>query len=545
MSKTSLFCLFVLIPTVCLSQVIWFSDSFQEPRLRPQWDRVDSSWHVHDGVLSVNTKAYDNLLSSHFYAYATQRFSFEVTLRGIRAGVFFNLDNTGSKTLSHMVRFDEKSILAGYFDGGGEFTATSVYDVPKLPTDWTTLRIDVDPVAKLYSIYVDDLFLGADTNLVFSSGYIGLQASDGLCEFKSVKVYSNLPPLPPQLPQLGSELSFLHVSHIQSKGEDLEIYVPELHRLVRLDLDGHWLAVQKPKDEPTLTVRVVYGNKTFTISNKHIIVRSLSGSVVDSIVEHLVAPSELLLMRSILYVADPGAKAVFQFSSEGRLIGKIDASLIGGFKAPRGIMALSNSQLVIADYDRLVFWDESASHLPIITFGPEGRKGQISWKSNSNTLGWLEFGFEDQGWDRISSLKSPSASAARTVELKNLKPLTRYALRYGPTLKTIPQAASASKLLRFSTPPSKKAMMPISRLPILCMVYRTISYRDKYPRQLYPQIPDGNTLSDDDTAYLRRATEFNREFYFRNSGSRMVLDFDFFVVDDTLWLHEVGDANPY
>jgi hypothetical protein len=77
------------------------------------------------------------------------------------------------------------------------------------------------------------------------------------------------------------------------------------------------------------------------------------------------------------------------------------------------------------------------------------------------------------------------------------------------------------------------------------MVYRTISYRDVYPATGFPSIPDGRTLSDAELEHLRAGVTFNQEFYFRNSSCWLFLDLDFAVVEDTLWLNDVGDQDPY
>jgi len=85
----------------------------------------------------------------------------------------------------------------------------------------------------------------------------------------------------------------------------------------------------------------------------------------------------------------------------------------------------------------------------------------------------------------------------------------------------------------------------LTRLPVMCMVYRTISYSEVYPPDRFPRIPWGRTISDEDLDYLRAACRFNSTFYFRNSGCRLMLDFDFHVVEDTLYLGDVGDKDPY
>src|SRR5512140_1294317 len=101
------FCAFLLtlfsIPAL-RAQTTWFEDGFMRATLGSSWKPATGSWSIGNGVVSLSTKDYDQLLASSFYAYDLQPFSIEVTLRGIRAGIYFSLDDTASKVLSHMVR---------------------------------------------------------------------------------------------------------------------------------------------------------------------------------------------------------------------------------------------------------------------------------------------------------------------------------------------------------------------------------------------------------------------------------------------------------
>ncbi len=525
-------------------QNIWLHDDFQRATLGSEWKCATGDWRITDSTLTIQTRSYDQLLASTYYTYDTRPFSFEVRLRGSRAGVYFDLDDRSSKALSQMVRFDEKSILAGYFDGAGEFTATNTFDSPKSPTDWITLRIDIDPPKKRYEIFVDGASVGIDTNLLFPSGYIGLQASDGRSDFKSVRVFANAPPVPSRVPAIGSEITFQHVGYVKAIGRDLTIYSPESHRLLRMNAAGKVVALDLQGEQPPLTTTAKIKDRVYTIERRRVIVSNSAGTVIDSICDRLVAPSSLASTSTTLFVADPGARTVFQFDPKGRLLGSLDASVIGGFKAPRGIDIYDQDKIVVADYDKLVIWDPRIDTFPVTTQPISPRTMQISWHSSSIAQPMLEYSGDGTIWLRAMSIET-ARNGRHTAMVKNLRPLTRYLFRLTPGLETIPASFSRSKVFRFTTPPSDPKMMPLSRLPVMYMVYRTICYRDRYPRDRYPEIPDGRTMTEEDLSYLRQATDFNREFYFRNSACRFVLDFDFYVVEDTLWLHEVGDSDPY
>jgi hypothetical protein len=525
-------------------QSVWFQDDFRRAKLGPEWASATGNWRIEDSTLSIQTTSYDQLLSSTYYTYSTRPFSVQATVRGLRAGVFFCLDDPSTKALSQMVRFEEKSILTGFFDGAGEFTATSTFDLRNPPTDWTSLRIDVDPLKKRYKIFLDGLLVGVDTNLVFPSGYFGLQASDGRSEFQSVRIFADTPPEPSRMPMIGSEITFQHVSYVKASGKDITIYSPESRRLLRLTPDGRLTALDPETKQPALTTTVRLKDRTYSIEQRKIMISNAAGAVVDSISDRLVRPSCLAATSNSLFVVDPGARAVFEFDPKGRFLNSFDASVIGGFKAPRGIDIYEGDKIVVADYDKLVIWDPRVETLPVSTRSMSPTMMQISWHSSGTGRPMLEYSGDGAIWLRALSIEG-GRNGRYTAMVKNLRPLRRYLYRFTPTVETIPAAFSHSRVLRFATPPADPGMMAVSRLPVLYMVYRTICYRDKYPRDRYPQIPDGRTISDEELAYLRQATDFNRSFYFRNSACRFVVDFDFYVVEDTLWLHDVGNSDPY
>ncbi|MCX6135651.1 MAG: hypothetical protein NTU47_17730 [Ignavibacteriales bacterium] len=535
--------LFLAFSSSLLSaQTVWFQDDFQRVDLGRQWKAATGDWHTKGNCLQINSRDYDDLLSSSFYAFADQPFSIEATLRGIRAGLYFSLDDRSSKALSHMVRFDEKSFLAGYFNAAGEFTATSTFDSPKIPSDWTTLRIDVDPVHSRYKVFIDGEIVGVDTNLVFVSGYIGLESSDGLSEFKSVRVSASGPPSIVRIPGKRDKVSFAHLAYVRERGSTLEVYHPELKQLLRIDAEGSLLSAEPMKTPPEMPKQIGLDGKTFAILGRRILVSDSSGALVDSISERLVSPTSLASHSGKLFAADPGARVIFVFNSSGHLENTIDAAVIGGFKAPRGIAVFGRNTLVVADYDKLVFLNDDPPAQPSAITDRNLGSCQISWTTNLSGPAWLDVARDGESWRTDAAVNDHNQ---RSVSLSKLSPLSRYSYRFGPALKTVPGKYSSSKQFRFSTPPADPRMTSLTRLPVMCIVYRTISYRDKYPQIHFPGVPAGRTLDSADMEYLRQATAFNSEFYFRNSGCKVVLDFDMYVVEDTLWLHEVGDTDPY
>ncbi|MCF8354705.1 MAG: fibronectin type III domain-containing protein, partial [Melioribacteraceae bacterium] len=167
------------------------------------------------------------------------------------------------------------------------------------------------------------------------------------------------------------------------------------------------------------------------------------------------------------------------------------------------------------------------------------------WENTDDIHPFVQFSSDGKVWKRFEAETSSDGKTNKAV-IDQLEPLTRYSYKLTPTLKVIPGQKAKPTEFRLVTPANDQNLLIYNRLPLLFMVYRTISYRDRYPEDQFPQVPWGRTLSDDELEYLRtKATQFNTDFYFRNSSCRVVFDWDFYIIEDTLWLSDVGNEDPY
>ena len=219
MNRQTLFAL--LLPGVMLAsplygQHVWFSEDFSLPPADSRWHAAQGVWTYSPGSVLIATSAYDQLLASGFSLNDAEPWSAEVVLRGARAGIFFGLEDTSSRALSHMVRFEEGSLLTGYFDAAGEFNATGAFPVPAPSAAWSTLRIDVDPLHGRYAVSVNGTLAGVDSALTFPSGHIGLQGSEGVSEFRYVRIVSAFPLRSPPPPRRGTTVRFHHVRFVRA-----------------------------------------------------------------------------------------------------------------------------------------------------------------------------------------------------------------------------------------------------------------------------------------------------------------------------------------
>jgi len=523
----------------------WFEDGFERDSLGTDLIPISGEWTIGEGTLGITTGEFDQALATSFYAYDSSPYRIEVHLRGSRAGLLFSMDSRSTHALSHMVRFEARSILTGYFDVTEEFITTNLFPSPASPEEWTTLRVDVDPATRSYEVRVNGIAAGRDTILVFPSGYVGLQASAGTSQFTRLLVTGSGSTSSPRRPGIRSVASFQHVAFVRAGKGNVVIYNPDLEMYQALDLEGRILALDPaPRPPPADTHRRAH-NLTYEIQDSIILVTDRTSGRVDTVREQLIRPTSLVVERdSSFYVADPGARAVHHFSRGGEHLGSFTGSSFGGLHAPRGIDLFGDDEIVIADYNRLVFVKRSlADPLPeIIVRGP--REISVSWGRFLNESPSVAYARDGGTWKTIRGSVTGDASRNR-VRLSGLRPLTRYTLRTDPTLRSIPPGSVQPVEHRVSTPPARTGMMAYNRLPVLCMVYRTISYRDLYPESAYPDVPGGRTLSDAELERLEEAVRFNQSFVFRNSACRLFLDMDFAVLEDTLWLAEVGEEDPY
>jgi hypothetical protein len=531
------------IPSLLLTQHIWFSDDFSKGLSGKNWNVSSGNWELKDGVLSIETKEYDQLICAPLLIYNVHDFTIEVELNGNRAGIFFSLDNRNNKNLSQMVRFDEQSLLTGFFNSNGEYNATNVFDVKKSPTDWSSLKIDVRPSERIFNISINGEFIGSDTLLKFVSGYIGLQASEGISLFKSVKVTSKFPYIRQPIPSLGTKLNTQHLDWIRSKGSQIELFTPLYNKIVTINKDNTVFDVQNCKIPVVKRKYIKNGKLQISIDGNGILLNDKFRKYSKKITEQLVRPAEILQGKENSFlVVDPGALAIFQFDFEGRLVKKYTAATIGGFKSCNSFDWYGKNEIVVADYDRIIFIPSSLDEIQTQIKQTSKNETTISWTSEIESV--PEVIIKAKGEKEIS-IKGTRTKTLNSVKLFNLKSATKYSFTISPTIRVLPEKDCMSKTFHFVSGPTALNKTLISRLPVLIMVYRTISYRDIYTKLQYPNIPSGRTLSNDEIEDLKNCASFNSEFFFRNSHCKMVLDFDFFVIEDTLWLKEVGMKDPY
>jgi hypothetical protein len=531
------------LPMVLCAQSVWFDFDFSRPVPKTNWFPASGEWKFEDGSATIRTKDYDCMLSSYFYAYDNQPYTIEVVLKGVRSGIYFNLDELGSKNVSHMLRFDDRSILTGYFTAGGEYIATSVFDLSFAPEDWTNLKVIVDPIKRNYKVFVNEQYLGMDSNLVYRSGGFGLQGSEGNSTFRSVKIIGEQPQSPPAPVAIGGKAVFRHIRTVKTDGVNITFY-DQGERMHQTINPSGVVVKQVIGEAPIQKVKAKNKNLSCEIDGKTILLKQANGKLVKKIVEYLSSPSEVVMdAEGTIYVADAGVGGLLKYNARGEFVKKFVAASIGSFKAPRGLDFYGKDEIVVADYDRVVFVGKDFTEGAPVARILSANQARVQWTTKSKEKSSVTVISPDKTERTLDAARSKDGTCEAIVD--GLKPSTRYLYRVNPTIRTIPAEEISVRNYRFTTIPGETGKMLVSRLPVLLMIYRTISYRDRYPAEKYPNIPAGKTLSSEELKALADAVAFNREFYFRNSYCRGVLDFDTYIVEDTLWLGDVGPSDPY
>jgi hypothetical protein len=522
------------------AQSPWLTENFSTATAA-RWHALSGDWTFREGTAAIATTAYDRILAGPLALPGRCDWTIEVSLRGPRAGLVFGMEDTATHALAHMVRFDDNALLSGYFSAGGEFIATGTFPLPAAATEWTLLRVAVSPGKRQYEMFVNGASVGVDHRLLFPAGLAGLQASEGSSQFRSVTITGSMPlPLAPQ--RRGTPAQFSHVRFVRAGANNVTIYNPADEAFQALDMQGKILSNQHAKSPtPTLPSAKRFGRE-FIATTAGISVTEAGSDKVSLLPLPLVAPSALIVGRdSVIYVADAVQRCVIALTPAGRILATFTGRSVGGLIAPRGLDFVGPSRIVIADDSRLILAGTDLAE-PLSVEAVSATSALCSWHPADTRSPFVEWSAD--GHPSVRSGAQESGGQA-LVTLHGLAPATRYSLRFSDGVRIIPAAPVRSEEFRFVTPPSDSSRMLCTRLRVLCLVYRSITYRDRYPAERFPRVPDGRTLGDSDLTLLKDACAFNREFYFRNSGCRLVLDFDFAVVEEPLTLADCGGTDPY
>jgi hypothetical protein len=162
----------------------------------PHWSPANGFWILRDGSYRQETDEYDCV---SFAASPLQTsFSAEIVFRHESgepgAGMIFSSSGADGARFAHLGRFDgTNTFITGYYIGGEYTTVASTPTDSIRPGVEHTLRLSVDRTRREYSFWLDGKPLLQHQELLYASGFLGLQSSGGTVAFRSVTVATGTP----------------------------------------------------------------------------------------------------------------------------------------------------------------------------------------------------------------------------------------------------------------------------------------------------------------------------------------------------------------
>ncbi|NCC34814.1 MAG: DUF1080 domain-containing protein, partial [Chloroflexia bacterium] len=153
------------------------------------WQVLNGTWQNLEGTYrQTSTSGADlssvSLFQGDRYTATVQLQRLDGTMGG---GLLFNMARRDSKSRSQIVNYtqDGKVLQWGHFDEGGNFVFEGSAEVPDGSDDaWHTLSLSVDD-GKV-TIILDEEIVATDVELTYTSGYVGLLASNSSVAFDDV-----------------------------------------------------------------------------------------------------------------------------------------------------------------------------------------------------------------------------------------------------------------------------------------------------------------------------------------------------------------------
>jgi hypothetical protein len=243
-----------------------------------------------------------------------------------------------------------------------------------------------------------------------------------------------------------------------------------------------------------------------------------------------------------LLVADTGSNRCLIYDKELRPFGTYCGFLAQGLKGPEDFTVV-NGRLAVADTQNgrvlLVHNILDMQNPKMLIDGEvdvrrvDPDKIVIEWETAVPCRGEVEYGITEQYGNVV---REDRLNTKHRLALPNLASGRTFHYRISPAVSAIGAPAQSEDLVFCTHPGEGKTW--ILNLPVMALVYRNTSYRDKYPADDYPTVPEGRFLSDEEVAQVRKILESFREFYHRNSLARVNIALDVHVVDEPLTLKE-------
>ena len=324
----------------------WIVDDFNAGDLNAKWTPVNGKWSATEKGATVTGAPAEYALLHSLYLMRTKPYSIEVNVKGAGAGAVFCAEYSNALQNSHVVFFTGNSISTGYMDFHGKYVETRVVDYV-MPQGFVKMRIEVDPIKKSYSLFVQDKDVALE-ELRFISGYAGLFAMKSQVAIDYFQLLGEGQPDAPSFYRKSNNRQLDNLSYMALLDDAIFISNPVIGIVQRLTSIGTYAneynlpsGTFQPLGLCLENDRTMYivdaGKNAVRVFNKE-------GHLERSLESELNDPRAVAAAGGHVYVLD--AAGIKVFDRKGAFMG---AKAAGVFKDPRNIY-LSNGHLLVADF---------------------------------------------------------------------------------------------------------------------------------------------------------------------------------------------------
>ena len=324
----------------------WLADDFNTGELKSTWIQTAGKWTVSNEHASTAGSSDRFALLNSTYIMRTKPYRIEAVLKGAGAGVVFCLENTSHLALGHAVFFTGAAISTGYFDFLGKYVETRSVDY-LLPNSYVRIRVQVEPIKKTYSIFVQDRDIAFE-ELRYISGYAGLYSHERGASFDYITVESDSKAETPSFYVKSNNRQIDHLSYMSMVDESLLISNPVIGIVQRISSVGSYInevPVQGQNaiprglcvDEEKWLYVVDGGQNAVRIYNRDLLLERIISSELND-------PRGVAASSGLVYVLD--AEGIKVFDKKGTFQ---SAKAKGLFKDPKNLF-LDDGSLYVADF---------------------------------------------------------------------------------------------------------------------------------------------------------------------------------------------------
>ncbi len=338
-----LFLVLIMFAQAAFSQTAWIADDFDNG-LVDDWKQVNGSWSVQDSYVRAQGGQRSYLMSTK-YIMRTKPYYIEARIGNEKGGIVFCMNDYATPVMAHYVVLESHEMVTGYLSYNGEpiVTRRVSYLAPK--DGFVTLKVEVDPVKRTYSVNVQNHELVLEA-LRYRSGYAGLNslASGFTCDF--FQVVGSQPMDTPSDLLKTAQTQIDHLEYMTLLKDNIVVSNPVVGVVQWLNSIGEYtleIALQGQRSEPRgtaflsdNTMLVVDGgeNAVRMYNREAELERIFSGSLKD--------PRDIAVdEKDMIYVLDQeGVKVFDKFGKEQ------DGGARGLFKNARHMLYTANGLYV-------------------------------------------------------------------------------------------------------------------------------------------------------------------------------------------------------